>query len=300
MTTILKTAIFKTTIIAAFCLAFALPARADVPSKAVRETVEYVSKMFSKEAGEEGLEVLAKKIEQLAAKHGDEGLEVVRKLGPRALRAADEAGANSAAAIRAMSRFGEDGLVWVAKRPEGLELAAKYGDDAAEVLVKHKQVAEPLLRESGESAVRAFKAVDPQNGRLLAIMAADRATAPLARNPQLLDVVGKYGDSAVKFIWRNKGKLAAAGVLAAFLADPQPFIDGTRQLTVDLASTAMQPFAEVPNTIARSTNWTLLGIVVVLVGGLAVGWRMFLRHRAELKRKAEPIERMPRSADDLR
>lgn len=263
------------------CLGFvALPARAGVASKAVNETVEYVSKKFAKETAEEGAEVVAKKIEQFAAKHGDESLEAVRKLGPSAMRIADDAGANSATAIRAMSRFGDDGAVWIAKRPEGLELASKYGDDAAEALVKHKEIAEPLVRESGEAAARALKAVDPQNARLLSRLAADPASAPLARNAQLLDVVGKYGDKAVQYIWRNKGKLAVAATLAAFLADPQPFIDGTR----DLSQAALRPIGEAAGTVVRGMNWTLIVILTVLIGGGVVAWQLYLRHRAQLVR----------------
>ncbi|MCE9603456.1 MAG: hypothetical protein K8U03_00980 [Planctomycetia bacterium] len=302
--------LLKAALLAALCFCYApQAAQAEVAAKAVRETVEYVTKKFSKEAGEEGLEVLAKKIEVFATKHGDEGIEAMRKLGPRALRIADEAGPNSAAAIRAMARFGDDGVVWIAKRPAGLELASKYGDDAAEVLVKHKELAEPLLKESGEAAVRALKAVDPQNGRLLAMMSTDQATAPLARNAELLDVVGRYGDNAMQFIWRNKGKLAVTAGLAAFLADPKPFIDGTR----DLSQAALQPLAEIPGAIARSMDWTLVAIVMIvvgcIVGGGVVAWKMYLRYRHDMRLKfvleqhkkslAQPLPTQPSTTQSL-
>ena len=96
-----------------------VPCRADVKSAAAREVAEYVVKKFGKEAGEEGVELLAKKIETLAVRHGDEVFEAVRKVGPRAIRYAEEAGENGPRAIGLMARFGDD-AVWVRGRGEGV------------------------------------------------------------------------------------------------------------------------------------------------------------------------------------
>lgn len=255
----------------------AADAKAGVGAKAVSETVEYVTKTFAKETAETGLEAMTKKIEVFGTKFGDEGLEAVRKLGPNVMTVADEAGANGATAIRAMMRFGDDGVVWIAKRPEGLQLASKYGDDAAEVLVKHKEIAEPLVREGGEAAVRALKHVDAQNARLLARMAADPAVAPLTRNPQLLDVIAKYGDNAVQYIWRNKGKLTVAATLAAFLADPKPFIDGVS----DLSQAAVKPMADAAAEGVRS-SWSFMFALVAAAVAAVVGWQVYLRYKLRL------------------
>ncbi|MFM8402757.1 MAG: hypothetical protein ACKOAH_33435, partial [Pirellula sp.] len=71
----------------------------------------------------------------------------------------------------------------------------------------------------------------------------------------LLGVVGRYGDRAMDFIWRNKLTLAGGTALAAFVANPEPFLDGTRELvekSVDsLASNVGKPIAEQMGT-ARS------------------------------------------------
>lgn len=262
-------------------------ARAGVTSKAVSETVEYVTKKFAKETAEEGLEVVTKKIEAFIAKYGDDGVEAVRKLGPNAMKAAAEAGEHSATAIKAMARFGDDGLVWIAQRPEGLKLAAKYGDDAAEVLVKHKEIAEPLVREGGEAAVRALKAVDPQNARLLARIGTDPATAALTRNPKLLDVIGKYGDKAVQYIWRNKGKLGVAAVLATFVANPEPYIDGLS----DLSQAAVAPVSGAMAESVRS-SWSYLILLVVAATAAIVGWQGYLRYKLRLaQQQPGPIAR---------
>jgi hypothetical protein len=260
-----------------------IAADAAVTTAAIRETVEFVTKKFSKEAAEEGTELLAKKIEVFATKYGDDGLKAVRELGPQAMTAAGKAGAQAPAAVRAMARFGDDGVEWIAKRPQNLELAAKYGDDAVEAIVKHKEVAEPLVKELGEQGAKALKAVSPQQGRQLAMLAADQSTAAMARNPQLLGVVSKYGDNAMNFIWRNKGALAVGTTLAAFLANPQPFIDGTAQLAQAAGENFVKPMTE---GIVGSIDWTVIAILVVMTVGLGGVWRSYWKHRAGLRKAA--------------
>lgn len=258
-----------------------VPIQAAVTTTALRETVEYVTKKFSREAAEEGTDLLTRKVEQLATKHGDDALVAMKNVGPRALRAVDEAGPRGAEAVRAMARFGDDGLEYVAKRPKNLELAAKYGDDAVEAIVKHKEVAEPLITEMGAAGAKALRAVGPQEGRRLAMMAADPATAAIVRDPKLLDVVARYGDRGMKFVWDHKGALAVGSVLAAFLADPQPFIDGTRDLAQVAGETLVNPIV---TEAAKSFDWTLLGLAFLTAAALLIVWSSFLRHRLQLRR----------------
>ncbi len=262
-------------------VSFAFPAGADVKTAAVRETIEYVTKQFSKEAAEEGTELVAKKIEQLAAQHGDDGLAAVRKVGPQALGLAEKAGAHSDEAVRAMARYGDDGAEWIAKRPKNLELASRYGDDAVEALVKHKEVAEPLVQELGAQGAKALAKIGPQQGRQLAMLAADPSTAALARNSQLLEVVAKYGDAGMNFIWKHKGALAVSATLAAFLADPQPFIDGTADLAQIAGENLVKPLA---TGIGQGADWTVLGICLVSALALLAVLRSYWRHRAEARR----------------
>ena len=83
----------RVTILAVFValITAASPAYA-VPTKAVQEAVEYVSKKFAAEVGQESAETLAARLTKLAARHGDEALVAFRKVGPRAFRLAEEAG----------------------------------------------------------------------------------------------------------------------------------------------------------------------------------------------------------------
>ena len=255
-------------------------ARADVKTAALRETTEFVMKKFSKEAAEEGAEVLSQRIGVMAAKHGDEALAAVRNVGPKALKAAEAAGDQSGVALKAMARYGDEGLECIVKNPEGLKLAARYGDDAAEALVKHKGVAAPIIEEFGEASAKALKAVDAQSGVRLGIMAAEGELKQIGRTPELLEVVARYGNRGAEFIWTHKKSLAVGSVLAAFLADPQPFIDGTRDLAKVAADSTIKPLAE---GIASRADWTVWGIAAVVAVCLSSVWRSYLKHRLELK-----------------
>ena len=83
-----------------------------------------------------------------------------------------------------------------------------YGDDVAEVLIRHKGIAEPVLASLGEPAVKAMAAVGDQGGRRLAMMAGGGDLAAIGRTAELLGVIGRYGDKAMDFIWKHKAVLA--------------------------------------------------------------------------------------------
>jgi hypothetical protein len=257
-------------------------ARADVKSTAAREAAEYVMKKFGKEAVQEGTEVLARRIEVMAVKHGDDVIKAVKQVGPQALKLVDDAGAQGATAARLLAKHGDEAALWVLARPRGLTLVGKYGDEAAEVLIKHKGVAEPVLEQFGASATQALKAVSAQNGRRLAMMASKDGgelatiTAKLGREPaeQLVGVVGRYGDRAMDFIWRHKGVITMGAVLTAFLANPEPFLDGTKDLAGILAENTLLP---VSRAVAGNVDWTL--VVLCLLGFAGVLVLLRLRRR---------------------
>src|SRR6185503_5178963 len=91
--------------------------------------------------------------------------------------------------------------------------------------------------------------VGPPNARRLAIMVQGGELARIGRAGELLEVIGRYGDRAMEFIWRHKGALAVSVVLA-FLADPGPFLDGARDLAAVAAEAAARPVLSIPGRIA--------------------------------------------------
>jgi hypothetical protein len=264
-------------------LAMPIAAHAGVKSEALEAAVRYVMKQFDKEVvkelGEGGAAVLARKTEELATKYGEkEALDAVQKVGPRVFRLVDGAGSEGGQeALRLLARNGEQG-VWIVTRRESLDLARRYGDDAADAMIKHKEIAEPLIAAHGKGAAKAMAKFEGQSARQLAMMEETGEIARLGQTDRLLDTVARFGDRGMNFVWRNKGALATAAVLTAFLNDPQPFIDGTRDLAEVTGNTLVKPLAQTVGAgVAHQTNWTaVLGISVAALGAV-VAWRMLLK-----------------------
>jgi hypothetical protein len=251
---------------------------AGVTSKAAREAAEYLLSKFGREVAEQGVETLGRKIEVLAVKHGDEAISAIRRVGPTALRVIEESGEHGSEAVRLMARQGDDAL-WVVTKKNRMAIFIKHGDEAADALIRHGEIAEPLIISMGKSAAVALRAISSRNGRRLAIMAEDGAFSGIGRTPELLDVIGRHGDRAMDFIWRNKGSLAVAAALAAFLADPEPFLDGATDITKIVAENGVRPLAEVPKEVTkevvRRVDWTALGACTLL----AIGILAWAKHR---------------------
>ena len=69
------------------------------------------------------------------------------------------------------------------------------------------------------------------------------------------------------FIWKNKGALAVGATLTAFLNNPEPFINGGRDIVVET-------IAPIGAAVARRTNWTPVLIVGVLAAAVLLGLRL--------------------------
>jgi hypothetical protein len=277
------------------------PARADGKSAVAREVAEYVMQRFSRQVAKEGAETLATKIETYAARHGEEFYQAIRRAGPQAFHLVEEAGEHAPQVVRVLSRYGEEGAVWVVARPKAMNLVLKHGEDAAATLIKHPGIAEPVIDKLGQPAVRALQAVNPRNGRRVAMMLDSGELGKIGSTPELLGILEKYGDPACDFLWRNKGILAGTGVAAAFIANPSPFISGAKELTEVVAANTIKPLAEVPLSVAkesaaemaRNTNWTLVFVVLIGVLSLFIGikWRLF--HGMFQRSPASVLNRCP-------
>jgi hypothetical protein len=260
----------------AFCCLQGMQSEALAQGKVglARELVEQLSRTFAKEVADEGAEKLTRRVTSVLAKVGDEGSEAISKVGPRAVRLIEEAGEDSVKTARLLAKYGDE-AVWAVDDPARRALITKFGDDAGEALVRHGSIAEKVLVQTGEPAVAAFKSLSAQNGRRLAMLSEETATQSLAKSPDLLAVVGKYGDRGMDFIWRNKGALAAGTALAVFVANPEPFLDGTMDLAEIAASQVAKPLVE---QIGLRTQWTPVLITIAAILGLLV-WYKWPRSR---------------------
>jgi hypothetical protein len=162
----------------------------------------------------------------------------------------------------------------VVKDPDRLSLFAKHGDEAAEAMIKHKEIAQPLIRSFDAPAAKALNALDGRNARRLAIMADEGELARIGRTEQLLGVISRFGDRGMDFVWRNKGALAVAAALTAFLAEPAPFIEGTKDLAAIVGQEVARPLVQ---EAGGSANWTLLGVAAILIAGCYFSLRMVVR-----------------------
>ena len=214
-------------------------AHAQVKAKAAREAAEMLFERFGVKVGRSVPELTAR-IEGMAARYGDEAIVAMRKGGPSAFGLVEAAGADGAKAVRVLVAHGEQGASRVLSRPTAMKQYLRFGDDAANVLVRHPGVAEPLVERSGMQAVKALGSIDPRNGRRLAMLM-DGELANAGRHPELLGVVAKHGGGAVNFLWQNKGTLAGGAALVVFLADPEPFLNGTRDIAAVAGESVIKP-----------------------------------------------------------
>ena len=104
----------------------------------------------------------------------------------------------------------------------------------------------------------------PRNARRLAMLAEDGTLARSGRWGELVAVIERHGDRAMDFVWRHKGALAVATVLGTFLADPEAFLGGGRELIGGAAQEATQPIALMAGTAAG--RWMGIARSVVVVG----------------------------------
>jgi hypothetical protein len=229
---------------------------------AAREAAELIFKKFGKELGEETVETLSRRLDNLATRYGDDALEAARRAGPRGVVAVENAGEHAATAASLLGRHGDEAL-WIVEDSRRLALA---------VAAHQKPAAEAL------SAL-----TSSQNARRLAMMEQSGELAKIGRTQEVLTVIGRHGDRAMEFVWRNKGALAVGTALAAFLANPQPFVDGTRDLAEVAAQNVVGPAVEtVAGEAARRTQWTYIGL------GLMAAVTFYLSLRAWLRRRAAP------------
>ncbi len=287
---------------------FGVPTVAGTASKVAQETAEFVLRKFGKPAAKEGGETLGRRLEDLALRHGDDALLAARKTGPLGIKAMEEAGEHSDDVVKLLVRHGDEAL-WITAKPGRTAIFVRYGDDAAEAMVRHRQIAASLIEQFGAPGARAMTSLEGRNARRLAMMMEEGELRRLGRSEELLDVIARYGDRAMDFVWKHKGALAITTVLAAFLAEPEPFINGARDITTIAAENVAQPLAEVPVEVAQeaahNVNWTVVfavvtGLIVLLSAGGVAGvmrkvaaLRSHISHPNGPTRPAEPLRTTP-------
>lgn len=258
-----------------------------------RETVEIISAKIPTLVGKQTIE----KTTEATLKYGDEVLPLLKSIGPAGFKALEDTG-KATDAIKLFARIGParykaledagkatdaiklfarkgDEAIWIISEPKKLTIFLKHGDSAADALLKHPGIADDLITRFGADAVGALNSVSKQGAQRLGMLEIDGVLTATPLSKELLPVIAKYGDSAMEFIWRNKGALVVTAGLATFLKDPQIYIQGLKDLIVD---PMLKPIVE-------STNWTLIIAGGLLIIFLPFAARSFARARLAMRSK---------------
>jgi len=273
------------TVVVFACLAMMQPqplAQAGVSSKVAKETIEFLVSKFGREVATEGTENLAKRITHAITRHGDDAAVAIRKVGPRALKAIDDAGPHANDAIRLMGRHGDDALK-VVGNPKRMQCYSKYGDEAGDALVRHGDICLPVIEAQGKQAAAAMASLSTQNARRMAMMHLDGKLTKMGRSNEVLAVVARYGDAALEFIWKHKVTLAGSAALAAFLSDPQKFIQPSFE-AADFSPLTGNEGSSLIATAMRYALWAfgiattmaVLPLAMMLIKWLRFGFRLVL------------------------
>jgi hypothetical protein len=225
-------------------------------STAIREAAEVILAKFGKGAAGQTIEEVTESTAKAVARHGEDALSLLRKSGHAGFTALEDAGAKAPDVIKLYARRGDE-AIWIISEPKKLAIFIKHGDSAADALLKHPGIADSLIGRYGGDAVGALNGLSRQSAQRLSMVAEDGLLAATTQSPELLPVLGRYGDKAMDFVWENKGGLAVTTVLATFLADPQAYIYGAKTLIID----------PIVSPIAKNTNWTLIvaGVLMVIL-----------------------------------
>lgn len=264
----------KFSIVVLFLAIFASSSLAGPAGTAIRETAEFILTKFGKGAAGQTVEEVTEATAKVVTQYGNDALPLLRKSGHSGFTALKEAGENAPDIIKLYARKGDE-AIWIISEPKKLAIFIKHGDSAADALLKHPGIADSLVGRYGDEAVGALNSVSRQSAQRLSMVADDGLLTATPRSKELLTVIRKYGDEAMDFVWKNKGALTVAAVLGTFLADPQTYISGAKDLVV---SPIIEP-------IARGANWTLIITGFLIVVFLPFITRSIVKARKAMKPK---------------
>ena len=169
------------------------------------------------------------KVGKLFAKEADAGLETLVKRSDDFARSARRLDAPAESALNARFARVVQGDAEMARTFSNLAPAEKrvvveMGETAQRLARRYPGQAEPMVRKLGIDGLTAVK-----------VYGDDVAEVIAKEGPASVGVLRKTGRGGWKFftetVLPNKKKLAAAGILAAFLANPEQFVDSAGRAT---------------------------------------------------------------------
>ncbi|HKS17331.1 MAG TPA: hypothetical protein VJU16_08460 [Planctomycetota bacterium] len=223
-------------------------AQSSAARRAAKELVEYLRTRFVREVAEEGVEKLEARFARVIDSFGDDAVKAARTLGPRL--ALDTVQRHGAAGIRILAKYGDKGARLLNTNPRGaLQVMSSLGDEGIEL----------MIRRHGEITAARLPDLAAQIGAC-------------GRPRDVLAVLERYGDRACAFLWKNKGVIFTSAALAAFLANPRPFLEGVRDIGKEVVGAPI-------GAIAAATDWTAVFLVATLLAAGLAAFRMLILRR---------------------
>ncbi len=217
-------------------LALALALLAPLPAMAGKvswldEVVQEViveARAGGKAVGSEGV-ASSRAAGRLFAREADEGLEALARRSDALARSAHRAEAPSEALLQA--RFSrlirpepETARAFASLAPAEKRVVVEMGEAAQQLARRYPGQAETMVRKLGTEGLAAVR-----------VYGDDVAEVVVKEGPEAVGVLRKTGRGGWKFftdtVLPNKKKLAAAGLVAAFMADPDRFVDTAGRAT---------------------------------------------------------------------
>jgi hypothetical protein len=209
--------------------------------------------------GSDGASVALRGSGRLFAREADEGLEVVAKRADDLARAGRRAEAPTEALLqsrftRLLPRDADAARTFAALAPAEKRLVVEMGETAQRLARRYPGKAEGMIRALGTEGLSAVR-----------VYGDDVAEVLVKEGPGALGVLRKTGRGGWAFFSQNvlphKKKLLAAGVLTAFLADPDKFVDyagrATEYAVREFARAGVQLAGAVTGGAARGLEATI-------------------------------------------
>ncbi len=257
-----------------------------------RELAEQLIRVTSK-VGRKTVDDLAHRIQRVLTRHGEDAADAIRKGGIEALEVLEKGGPHAPTRARILGRYGKRAM-GIARDTRALKLIAHHGDELADLYLKHgRAVVTPLVTRYGDDGVRVLASLSPKQARRWAIMHRtghwDKIPKTQQQAKQLLEILAKYGDRAMDFIWRHKGALAVTATLVAFLRNPELYINTAKELILRPVEKGIETVGTTTGTVltetTRSIPWHIAVPVLgacLLCYGLVKLWLDHRRRMAEL------------------
>jgi hypothetical protein len=190
----------------------------------------------------------SRSVGRLLAHDAEEGLESLAKQSDELARTARQLDRPAETALK--TRFGrlvreepELARQFAALAPAERRLVVEMGETAQRLARRYPGQAEPMIRKLGAEGMSAVR-----------VYGDDVAEVLVKEGGEGVDVLRKTGRGGWKFytesVLRHKKKLAAAGVLTVFLANPEQFVDSAGRVT----EYAVKQFAKAGISLAQSVG----------------------------------------------